>query len=95
MSEMPVNDWWNNPKAGQVEQAEKLLDEAFPPTISNREIMKKKRVYKGGTVHEYVVADIPDGTVDYDVIHYCDPGNFGGRVVRTSATTAKVWVYVD
>jgi hypothetical protein len=62
---------------------------------SDREMMKKKRVYKGRTIHEYLVADIPPGTVDYDVISYCDSGNFGGRVVRTSATTAKVWVYVD
>jgi hypothetical protein len=61
----------------------------------DRQIMKKKRVYKGRTVHEYVVEDFPLDTLDFDIIRYCDPGNFGGRVVRTSATTAKVWVYVD
>jgi hypothetical protein len=61
----------------------------------SREVMKKKRVYKGRTVHEYLVEDYPDGTLDFDIIAYCDPGNFGGRVVRTSATSAKVWVYVD
>lgn len=57
--------------------------------------MIKKRVYKGRTVHEYEVSDYPLGTLDYDIIKFCDPGNFGGKVVRTSATTAKVWVYVD
>lgn len=57
--------------------------------------MKKKRVYKGRTVHEYEVSGFPMDTLDYEIIQYCDAGNFGGRVVRTSATTAKVWVYVD
>ena len=63
--------------------------------VDDREMMKKSRVYKGRTIHEYIVSDYPDGTLDYDIIQFCDPGNFGGRVVRTSATTAKVWVYVD
>lgn len=63
--------------------------------VDDREIMKKKRVYKGRTVHEYVVEDFPLDTLDFDIIQFCDRGNFGGRVVRTSATTAKVWVYVD
>lgn len=58
-------------------------------------VMDAERVYKGRTIHEYQVRDIPLGTVDYDIIQYCDKGNFGGRVVRTSETTAKVWVYVD
>lgn len=62
---------------------------------SNRKMMEKKRVYKGRTVHEYEVSGFPMDTLDYEIIQYCDAGNFGGRVVRTSPTTAKVWVYVD
>jgi hypothetical protein len=62
---------------------------------SSQKVMDTERVYKGRTIHEYQVRDIPLGTVDFDVIQACDPGNFGGRVVRTSETTAKVWVYVD
>jgi hypothetical protein len=26
-----ASDWWNNPKPGDVEKAERLLDEEFPP----------------------------------------------------------------
>lgn len=58
-------------------------------------MMVADRIYKGRTVHEYNVRHIPLDTLDYEIIQYCDAGNFGGRVVRTSATTAKVWVYVD
>lgn len=63
--------------------------------VDDRELMKAKRTYKGRTVHEYEVSDFPMDTLDYEIIQYCDAGNFGGRVVRTSPTTAKVWVYVD
>lgn len=58
-------------------------------------MMEKKRVYKGRTVHEYEVKGLHGDSNDFDVIQFCDAGNFGGRVIRTSATTAKVYVYVD
>jgi hypothetical protein len=59
------------------------------------ETMIKKKIHKGRTVSEYLVEHIPLDTVDFDVIEFCDRGNFGGRVVRTSPTTAHVYVYTD
>lgn len=58
--------------------------------------MTGKQVYKGRTVTEYELQNVPDGWTDYEIINACDKGNFGGRVVRTRQTKfAKVYVYTD
>lgn len=58
--------------------------------------MEAEKVYKGRTVHEYEVKNMPQEKIsDIDLINMLDSGNFGGRVVRYSKERAKVWVYVD
>lgn len=63
--------------------------------------MKAKQIHKGRTIHEYEVTlterelDKKPWT-DQEIIDFCDPGNFGGRVLFFPHDNHyQVWVYTD
>jgi hypothetical protein len=56
--------------------------------------MTKTQKYKGYSVREYWVENVPNGMDDVDIIDYCLKPNFGGRVVK-GPKGVYVYVYTD
>lgn len=58
--------------------------------------MNKRLISKGPSVHEYEVLDYDDDITDKELIDFCDPDNYGGKVSRMEDySLAVVNVYID